>query len=353
MERMCDECGRKLPVNADWSRRYCDRKCRDRNYYVRNKKWMLARQKGLTCAVCGGPRSNHSDCLPEGQGRCGSCRQAAARAKEQRIKAARIKPCAICEKVFEAKHASALYCSEECRAEGYRRHGRKRKPHTLTTTQRGYTAEHQRVRKRKLEALVPGTSCELCREPMFADQELDLDHSDPDSRWRGEPGDRLTHASCNRRQGARRAKGCDCEVCSGEYAALAGQCCVRSKKWISMTASPRPKRERVIPPPVPICVKDCVVCGTLFTAHGKFAERRKSCGAHTSSEVAAARYRNEPGFREKAIENALARYHGDPEYRAKTIGRVKQQRHRDKDVPAYIRYHGDAVDSKQQVLQRI
>lgn len=48
-----------------------------------------------------------------------------------------------------------------------------------------------------------GTLCPLCRKPMKADQPLALDHSVPlalDSRSRG---DRIVHATCNSRAGAR------------------------------------------------------------------------------------------------------------------------------------------------------
>lgn len=61
-----------------------------------------------------------------------------------------------------------------------------------------YGPEHQRVRLRLLRELIPGTPCPLCLEPMFASQELDLDHSDPEAKRVGYPGDRLTHRGCNR-----------------------------------------------------------------------------------------------------------------------------------------------------------
>lgn len=66
-------------------------------------------------------------------------------------------------------------------------------------TQRGYGTEHQRTRALLLPAAI-GIPCPLCGKVMTADQALDLDHTvplivDPASR-----GDRICHASCNRRR---------------------------------------------------------------------------------------------------------------------------------------------------------
>lgn len=275
-------------------------------------RYQLKGKRGI-CSVCGGPRSYQpkSGSLPEGVGRCRSCRRAARQTRDDQLKAARTKPCAICENVFEATHASAKYCSDECRDVGYKAHGRRGRRDPRSANERGYGAAHRRERKRQLDELIPGTLCPLCNEPMFLDQELDLDHSDSVVKMRGGPGDRLTHAPCNRRQGARRARGCDCEVCTGEFAALEGQCCVRSKRYVAMTISSRPKPERVFPSPVPIYIKDCVVCGKTFTAHGKgtSGELRKQCGRHTASETVLAQYHADPQYRTRVIDRAMQRYH--------------------------------------------
>lgn len=74
----------------------------------------------------------------------------------------------------------------------------------MTTTERGYGWPHQRQRAKLLSELVPGTPCALCGKPMNSDHRLDLDHSDPEARLAGKPGDRLTHEGCNRRESAQR-----------------------------------------------------------------------------------------------------------------------------------------------------
>jgi len=65
--------------------------------------------------------------------------------------------------------------------------------------QRGYTAEHDRIRADLLAKLVPGSPCPRCGEPMWPTQELHAGHPigrglrvDPSSR-----ADHLSHASCN------------------------------------------------------------------------------------------------------------------------------------------------------------
>jgi hypothetical protein len=64
-----------------------------------------------------------------------------------------------------------------------------------------YGWRHQQRRA----ALLPyayGRPCPFCHETMYQGQALDLDHSVPVSRG-GTAGDRIAHASCNRRAGAR------------------------------------------------------------------------------------------------------------------------------------------------------
>jgi hypothetical protein len=73
-----------------------------------------------------------------------------------------------------------------------------------TTTARGYGYGHQRLRA----ALLPqayGTPCPhhgvdpLCPGLMLPGQDLDLDHTDDRTSYRG-----MAHASCNRRAGGRK-----------------------------------------------------------------------------------------------------------------------------------------------------
>jgi hypothetical protein len=61
-----------------------------------------------------------------------------------------------------------------------------------------YGYSHQRIRK----ALLPfayGRRCHLCGDWMLPGQPLDLDHTPDRTGYRG-----MTHAKCNRRDGARR-----------------------------------------------------------------------------------------------------------------------------------------------------
>lgn len=158
------------------------------------------------CVVCGQPRWTTKGSLLEG--RCGACRRAARIAKDEQVEAQRVKSCAWCGDAFDS-HWGSKYCSPICREVGSRAKSRERKkfyPKTQTSTERGYGTPHRRARTELLADFTPGTPCGFCDEPMFEDQLLDLDHSDPAARLRQEPGDRLTHRSCNRRDGARRAR---------------------------------------------------------------------------------------------------------------------------------------------------
>lgn len=69
----------------------------------------------------------------------------------------------------------------------------------MATRPRGH--EHRRKRA-ELLPLAYGNPCPLCGELMLRGQKLDLDHSRPFARGNTGPGDRMTHASCNRSKGA-------------------------------------------------------------------------------------------------------------------------------------------------------
>ena len=67
----------------------------------------------------------------------------------------------------------------------------------MTTYALGW--QHQQTR-----AAMPrphGQECPFCRRPMWADQDLDLDHAVPRALG-GRGGERWSHSSCNRRAGA-------------------------------------------------------------------------------------------------------------------------------------------------------
>jgi hypothetical protein len=65
------------------------------------------------------------------------------------------------------------------------------------TTARAYGTQHQQ-RRAQLLPLALGQPCARCLEVMLPSQSLDLDHSDPEDKKRGLPGDRITHSACNR-----------------------------------------------------------------------------------------------------------------------------------------------------------
>lgn len=76
-----------------------------------------------------------------------------------------------------------------------------------SSTARGYGPEHRATRE-KLLPLALGMLCPIqgpnCDGVMTDPDRMDLDHSDPAARLRGEPGDRITCAPCNRgRHGSR------------------------------------------------------------------------------------------------------------------------------------------------------
>ncbi len=67
---------------------------------------------------------------------------------------------------------------------------------------RVYDHYHRKMRT----ALLPdayGTACPLCGEVMLESQPLDLDHTIPVVHGGGRGPVRITHATCNRSQGAR------------------------------------------------------------------------------------------------------------------------------------------------------
>jgi hypothetical protein len=71
------------------------------------------------------------------------------------------------------------------------------------TTDRGYGWTHQQARRDAIKALVDGTLCGHCRQPMWRAQSrlLDLDHTDDRTAYRG-----LAHRGCNRRAGQAKAR---------------------------------------------------------------------------------------------------------------------------------------------------
>lgn len=66
-----------------------------------------------------------------------------------------------------------------------------------------WTKVHRDARAAALAALVDGTPCPLCGEPMDHGQRLQLDHVTPVVHGGLAGAGRLTHGSCNERAGQR------------------------------------------------------------------------------------------------------------------------------------------------------
>lgn len=74
--------------------------------------------------------------------------------------------------------------------------------HRGTTSQAGYGWAHQKARRALLAAHIDGTPCGMCGHPMYRTDNLHADHTQPRILGGGQ-ADRLVHAQCNLRAGAR------------------------------------------------------------------------------------------------------------------------------------------------------
>jgi 5-methylcytosine-specific restriction endonuclease McrA len=109
-----------------------------------------------------------------------------------------------------------------------------------TTTEKGLGYAHQRLRAALLAALVPGSRCPRCGEPMWARyQALDLDHAVPRSQGGAAGPSRLAHASCNRRHGAQLANQARAGAAYGTVRETADG---RLERWSAYGWSPASKR---------------------------------------------------------------------------------------------------------------
>ena len=72
-----------------------------------------------------------------------------------------------------------------------------------STTERGYGADHQRLRKQWAARLAAGATppCPRCGRPVTQGMAWDLDHTDDRRGYHGP-----AHARCNRAAGGRRAR---------------------------------------------------------------------------------------------------------------------------------------------------
>lgn len=148
----------------------------------------------MPCSTCGRMMWRGRTSLPEGEATCRPCRKVARVALLEAIQAQRV-----------ARTTEATV-----------RPARKRTRLLGSATSRGYGYVHQQMRRKLLSELIPGTPCGFCTEPMYVDQPLDLDHSDPTLRAPGVPGDRLTHTHCNRRTNVGQTLA-TCGICGTTY----------------------------------------------------------------------------------------------------------------------------------------
>lgn len=157
-----------------------------------------------------------------------------------------------------------------------------------STTERGYGADHQRIRRRALEELIEGTPCPRCQEPMTRDQALDLDHTDDRSGYLG-----LSHAACNRRRNRRPRKlrlSVPCETCGIPFPTPyeAQRFCSRACRR-NQPRAPRGKAG-IARPPRP--ERPCRICGTGTTGVLCSSPCRKEAGRRASRD----RYRAAVGI---------------------------------------------------------
>lgn len=72
-----------------------------------------------------------------------------------------------------------------------------------TTTQRGYGTDHQTNRTNLIYNLTPGTECEICAQPMYAEPQRNFDHApleaDHENGDKTRLANRLLHRTCNRK----------------------------------------------------------------------------------------------------------------------------------------------------------
>ena len=98
----------------------------------------------------------------------------------------------ICPKPGCPKPASGRYCLE---------HNREHERARGTREQRGYGAEHKRLRRQLEGKVKSGTArCGICGTPIRPDEAWHLDHSADRTTYRGP-----AHVACNTADGGRRA----------------------------------------------------------------------------------------------------------------------------------------------------
>lgn len=184
---------------------------------------------------------------------------------------------------------------------------------TLSTTERGYGRAHQARREELLPAAI-GKPCGFCGYEMRIGQALDLDHSDPEARKRGEPGDRIVHAECNRAQRAFRGEfGLSrstrfCEICGALFASRTREtrtcsraCGVELKRRNSPPKIRAKKKYKYKSPSERICTE----CGAVFdTRHTCKVTCSADCARQRTVRMQAEAYASRSGTYAKRIRSA-------------------------------------------------
>lgn len=147
----------------------------------------MARVPDLPCADCGKLMWSGTTSLPPGQARCQPCRRSTSKPAPTRIVGS-TGTCERCGKRYVRVVKSQRLCRQPCVA---RKSGTSVK--AASTTERGYTAEHQRRRAEALADWQDGDPCARCNSPMLHGTPVDLDHTDDRTGYLG-----LSHRACNR-----------------------------------------------------------------------------------------------------------------------------------------------------------
>lgn len=141
-----------------------------------------------------------------------------------------------------------------------------------------YGSLHQRTRDELLPSAI-GQACQVCGYEMRIGQALHLDHTDPEAKRRGEPGDRIIHAQCNQERRGLKGKGSryrDCPICGSPYHANYAR-----QRTCSQVCGIELRRRNAPPPkPRPVPAQTCVECGSEFRPRNGI---QKTCGPACAS----------------------------------------------------------------------
>jgi hypothetical protein len=168
----CVTCGADVVQKSGSGRirKYCDREC-----------WPSASRvpthAGGSCTICGAEMLWSQVAQPV----CVQCRRQGTHRSPE------LHHCPTCKRMYETTRSRQVYCSAEC------------SPHTTgTTTQRGYGADHVRMRRQWSTLVEIGAAeCSLCGESVEPSDRWHMDHTDDRQGYRG-----VAHALCNLREGA-------------------------------------------------------------------------------------------------------------------------------------------------------